>query len=158
MVPTETMRSLRLGALLLLASLGWAARPAGQAASPTLFTAAQADAGRATYKVSCASCHMPDLGGRDEAPQLAGDDFLSAWKTRKVSELYDFIHATMPPEGPALTEEQAVGLVALILQENGATAGSTALAATSAETIGSVAPGRALPIAEAGNRRNVVNR
>lgn len=139
---------LRIVAILVLAGGGGAADLAGRQASAAepsgtaVFTSAQAAAGRATYKASCASCHTPDLGGREDAPQLAGDDFISAWKSRKASELYDFIHATMPPEGPALSPEQTVGLVALILEENGAAAGPTPLTATTAAVIGSVATGK----------------
>ena len=128
--------------MLALVVGAWIARPAAQEPAAGVFTKAQADAGRATYNTSCATCHRPDLGGRDEEPQLAGDDFLGAWKTRKASELYEFIHATMPPEGPTLSPDQALGLVAFILQENGATPGETALSATTAATIGSVAPGK----------------
>jgi mono/diheme cytochrome c family protein len=120
-----------------------AVRPAAQpAATSTVFTKAQADAGRATYKTTCASCHSPDLGGTSEFPQLAGDDFMSAWKTRTVKELYDFIHATMPPEGPMLSTEQALGLVAFILEQNGGTAGTTAMTDTTDAPIGKVATGK----------------
>ena len=44
-------------------------RPAGP------YTAGQAAAGRAIYQTNCASCHAPDLTGR-EGPQLAGTNFL----------------------------------------------------------------------------------
>jgi mono/diheme cytochrome c family protein len=115
---------------------------AQQNTSAAVFTKAQVDAGRATYKNACASCHTADLGGSPEYPQLAGDDFMSAWKARTSRELYEFIHATMPPEGPTLTDEQALGLVALILYENGATPGDTPLTATTAAPIGSVATGK----------------
>ncbi len=107
-----------------------------------VFTKAQAEAGRATYKNSCASCHTPDLGGSSEFPQLAGDDFMSAWKARTSKELYEFIQATMPPEGPMLTSEQALGVVSFILQQNGATPGTDPLTATTAAPIGSVATGK----------------
>ena len=33
---------------------------------------AQATAGQTAYEANCASCHVADLGGRNEAPQLAG--------------------------------------------------------------------------------------
>lgn len=139
----------RLAATLVLLAVVWVAHPMGQdQPAASIFTTAQADAGRATYKTSCASCHTADLGGSSEFPQLAGDDFMSAWKTRQVSELIEFIQATMPPEGPALTPDQALGLVALILQQNGATPGTTALTAAAAATIGSVATGkRPAPVA-----------
>ena len=50
---------------------------AAQQSSAGVYTAAQATAGRAVYQASCASCHLPDLAGRNEAPQLAGNNFMS---------------------------------------------------------------------------------
>ena len=38
--------------------------------TPGTFTASQADLGRAVYQASCAGCHLADLAGRNEAPQL----------------------------------------------------------------------------------------
>jgi len=61
------------------------------------YTAAQADAGRTAYLSHCASCHLPDLGGRNEAAQLAGSNFMRAWGARATSELLTFIRTTMPP-------------------------------------------------------------
>src|ERR1700687_1950050 len=63
-------------------------------------TAAQAAAGRATYQERCASCHVEDLGGRFEAPQLAGSDFLTQWGDRTAGELISFMKLTLPPENP----------------------------------------------------------
>lgn len=132
----------RLIAILAVVGAVFIARPMAQQPAAGAFTKAQADAGRATYNASCATCHRADLGGRDDAPQLAGDDFLGAWKTRTASELYEFIQATMPPEGPTLSPDQALGVVSFILQENGATPGATALSATTDAPIGSVATGK----------------
>lgn len=137
----DVRRGARLIAIAALVGGFGIARPMGQAAAGG-FTKAQADAGRAAYKTTCASCHRADLGGQDAAPQLAGDDFLGAWKTRKASELYEFVLATMPPEGPTLAADQALGLIAFILQENGGTPGTTALTAATAASIGTVAPGK----------------
>src|SRR5262245_50045741 len=71
-----------------------------------VFTAQQAAAGRAAYDASCASCHMPDLAGRGEAPPLAGATFLGAWRTRTTKDLVEYIQATMPPNGQPLPIEQ----------------------------------------------------
>src|SRR5438477_692323 len=60
------------------------------------FTAAQATAGRTAYQANCASCHLPDLSGRNEAPQLAGTNLINAWGDRPVSELIAYICASMP--------------------------------------------------------------
>ena len=60
-------------ASVLLAFVAVLTLSAGQAltAAP-IFTAAQAAAGQASYQANCASCHLPDLAGQNEAPQLAG--------------------------------------------------------------------------------------
>ena len=63
--------------------LAWGMLFAGAALAPpdaaaqldaASYTAAEADAGRAAYDRACASCHMPNLSGAFEAPELAGPD------------------------------------------------------------------------------------
>src|SRR6185369_3054417 len=88
-----------------------------------VYTAAQATAGRATYQANCASCHVADLGGRNEAPQLAGGDFMNTWRTRT-------------------TKDQYASIVAYILQQNSAVPGATAFTATTAIGIGTIATGQ----------------
>ena len=110
-------------------------RPAG------VFTADQAAAGRAAYQTSCAGCHMPDLGGRNEAPQLAGSNFMSTWRTRSTRDLFEFTQSTMPPSGESLPTEQYQNIIAYILQSNGAAAGTERFTPATAVPIGSVATG-----------------
>lgn len=139
------MRSLNrhLGMLVVVVAGGIGVTSAGaEQAAQSVFTADQAAKGKAVYQERCASCHMPDLGGRNEWPQLAGDDFMGSWKSRTTKELFEFVRDTMPPDGPALTPEQYLTIVAFMLQQNGATAGSTALTPTTAVPIGSVATGK----------------
>ena len=50
---------------------------AGQQPPPPVFNAGQAASGTSVYAASCASCHMADLAGRNEAPQLAGNNFMN---------------------------------------------------------------------------------
>jgi len=88
-------------------------------------TAAQSAAGRAAYQASCASCHMPDLAGRSEAPPLAGPNFMNSWRSRTTRDLFEFIQSTMPPDGSNLTADQYLAIVAFILESNGASAGVT---------------------------------
>ena len=118
---------------------GAAAVMAGQQAPRAVFTAEQATAGRAVYQANCASCHLPDLAGRNEAPQLAGANFMNTWRERTTRDLFEFIQATMPPTGPTLSPEEYVAVTAFVLQANGAAAGTTAFTATTAAQIGSVA-------------------
>ena len=116
---------------------------AGQAptAAP-VFTAAQAAAGQASYQANCASCHLPDLAGQNEAPPLAGANFMTTWRARTARDLIDYMQATMPPGRPSLAETDYVNIAAFILRSNGAAAGSELLRASSADPIGSVATGQ----------------
>jgi len=111
--------------------------------TPAVYSAAQATAGRAVYQASCASCHMPDLAGRNEAPQLAGNNFMNTWRSRSTRDLFEKIQATMPPTGDTLSDDQFLAVTAFILQANGAPAGAQALTATTSTPIGTVATGAA---------------
>src|SRR5580698_10460732 len=92
------------------------------------FTAEQAAAGGTIYQTSCSSCHAADLGGRNEAPQLAGSNFISTWGTRTAGELVNYIQTSMPPGNPGGLGAAAYGnLGAYILQSNGAGAGAQPL-------------------------------
>jgi alcohol dehydrogenase (cytochrome c) len=112
--------------------------PSGQA----VYTNAQAAAGRAAYQANCASCHVADLGGRNEAPQLAGGDFLNTWRSRTTKDLFDYMSSTMPPGGPSLSPDQYASIVAYVLQENSARAGTTPFSGTIAVPIGTIATGQ----------------
>ncbi len=104
-------------------------------------TMEQATAGRAIYMAECSGCHATDLGG-NEAPQLAGSNFRSAWSTRTARELVSYIQTSMPPGDPgSLGEQNSLNLAAFILAANGAPLGQ-ALNASSAFVIRSVATGR----------------
>src|SRR5918993_98610 len=111
--------------------------------APTaVFTAAQANAGQASYQTNCASCHLADLAGQNEAPQLAGPNFRSTWGKRTTSDLIQYMAATMPPGRPSLADQDYVNLAAFILRANGASAGAQPLTATTAAVISAVATGR----------------
>ena len=131
-------------ALGCAAALGIASARAQQPAKAGIYTAAQADAGRAVYQANCAACHLPDLKGSNEALPLAGGNFMNAWRNRTTSDLFNKILTSMPPgKTGSLGETEIVTLVAFILQSNGAPAGTQALSATSAVAIADVATGQA---------------
>ena len=123
-----------------------------QAAPQAVYTAAQAAAGRTAYQSSCASCHTDTLIGRNEAPALAGANFMTQWGARTTKDLYGYIQAVMPPgNGGTLGEETYLNITAYILQSNGALAGAQALTANTAAAIRSIASGTApAPTAAAG--------
>src|ERR1022692_648218 len=107
------------------------------------YTAGQAADGLAAYQANCANCHLPDLAGRNEAPPLAGGNFMSAWGTRTTAELIRYIQATMPPSNRGgLSEETYADIAGFFLQANGAPAGDRPLGVSTQVRIDSVANGR----------------
>lgn len=106
------------------------------------YTAAQAQAGRAAYQTNCASCHAPDLSGR-EGPQLAGANFMRQWGDKTTGDLIGFMRATMPPGGAApLPDQTYIDLAAFILDSNSARPGDRALTADANIAIRDVASGQ----------------
>jgi cytochrome c len=92
------------------------------------YTAKQADAGRTAYQATCASCHLADLGGRNEAPQLSGPNFMRAWGGRGAGALAAYIQASMPPGNRGgLSQEMGLDLAVFLLEANGGRAGARAL-------------------------------
>ncbi len=129
---------------------GMAAAGAAQAPGGGVYTAAQAEAGRAIYERECAACHQTSLQGSFEAPQLAGEGFLRFWADLSPGDLFTRISDSMPPgQGGALTDEAYVEVVAYLLQANGAPPGGTPLAADAAVAIGTLAGGASPAVAEA---------
>jgi hypothetical protein len=125
---------------------------------PAVFTAAQAEAGRAVFQSRqlgsfsghrCAECHSPTLLGNDGTgdvpewrhtfksvvvPPLAGKDFMAKWGARTTKDLYTRIQGVTP-----LDEETYLDLVAYILASNGARAGSQPLTTATVVEIRSAA-------------------
>jgi len=92
-----------------------------------VYTAEQAERGKATYAVACASCHKEDLtGGRAKA--LVGSPFWQSWGEDTLSSLYKFVRETMPRNNPGtLSEHEYADIVAHILQMNSYPAGTREL-------------------------------
>ena len=102
------------------AALALAPSAAPAQLSSAVYTAAEAAAGRTVYEQACAACHMPDLRGQFEAPELAGASFRGAWGDRPASELLDLVRTTMPPAAPGSLDPAAyAAVVAYLLQANG---------------------------------------
>jgi PQQ-dependent dehydrogenase (methanol/ethanol family) len=122
------------------------AATSGRSQTPAGYTASQAVDGMAAYQVNCASCHLPDLIGRNEAPPLAGGNFMNAWGTRTTAELIQYIQTSMPPSSRGgLSEETYANIVAFFLQANGAPAGVRPLTVSTPVRIDSVANGQMPP-------------
>jgi len=123
---------------------------AQQPAPASVFTAQQAAAGRTAYDASCAACHQVDLGGSNEAPQLAGGSFIGQWGDRTARDLITYITTAMPPTDPGGLGQPAItNIAAYILQANGAVPGTQPLTPQTASAIRAVAMQRAPPAAPA---------
>ncbi|MGD0965486.1 MAG: PQQ-binding-like beta-propeller repeat protein [Candidatus Acidiferrales bacterium] len=129
-------------AVSAMAAAALSSGAAPQAGPARAFSSAQVNMGRVLYQQKCASCHLPDLRGGVEAPPLAGDNFLNAWRKRTTSDLFAVIGKTMPANSPgSLSNQQSLSLIAFILQSNGAAAGADDLAADAAVMIGDLTTG-----------------
>ena len=134
-----TIRITMMAAWIAAGSLPIFAQP-NRPAGP--YTAQQAQAGRAAYQTNCASCHAPDLSGR-EGPQLAGANFMTQWGDKTAAELINFMRATMPPgAGGSLSDQAYVDLAAFLFDANGARPGERPLGAESAVALRAVASGQ----------------
>jgi len=128
------MNVLRAAAVIMtLTAAAMAASGAPQApprsAKDGVYTAAQANRGKAVYAEQCTECHgamtsvTPDL-----APLLGDYVFQAAWKNRSLAQLFDRIRDTMPQTKPrTLSPEQTADLIAYILSANQLPAGEVPL-------------------------------
>ena len=127
----RTRWSVAVGAGLALAAGGLdLTRPAGAQgpAPPASYTTEQADRGAAAYAEHCSSCHGANLDDGAFAPPLKGVEFRRRWGSKPPEELFTLTSTRMPPDRPdSLGEEVYAGLLAFMLQENGAKPGASAL-------------------------------
>src|SRR5688572_23908482 len=137
--PMNVLRVATVFAFVAALSISIVARQA-PGAEP-VYTQAEATAGQASYQANCASCHMPDLAGQNEAPPLRGANFIRTWRERSTRDLVEYMQATMPPGKPSLGTQEYLNIAAFILRANGAAAGPTPLRPSAVVTIGSIATG-----------------
>jgi cytochrome c553 len=125
-----------LGACGLAATLTYGALPhqqAGKTVADGVYTSPQADRGMQTVEdYGCRNCHGAELeGGKDEQPQLVGEEFVSAWTGRKLDELAEKITTMPADQGEAYHVKPAAApdVVAYLLRANGYPAGTAELPA-----------------------------
>ena len=137
----RTIAAITVSAALMGGVKGMAQSTAGSVWDG-VFTEAQAERGRESYDVSCASCHQADLSGGvlvgdDEAPSLRNVDRLAARKD--LNALFTYVKNGMPADNPSsLTDATYIDIVAYILQQNAFPAGRSELKAD-AETLKTIA-------------------
>ena len=145
---------MRKGLIVAVALLAGAVALRAQQPQPRIwqgvYTAAQAERGKATFLVTCQRCHNADLSG-DRGPALKGERFMTTWGGGGVNRLFEKIRDTMPPFATStLDDATKLDIVTFILQTNGFPAGQRDLAAADLESVDIVAQGEA-PKAQAQN-------
>jgi len=94
---------------------------------PALYTAAQAEKGKAAFSENCALCHGETLEGR-AGPALKGKHFAPNSGKYKVGDIFTIVSKNMPATQPgSLTHDTYVEIMAYLLQQNGYPAGDKAL-------------------------------
>ena len=128
--------STAVGLVAALAASAVGANPAqaGHSVWDGVYTAEQAERGRAFYAKECASCHGEGLTGQDQVPTLVGPGFLANWDGQTVAALFDQTRKSMPKNNPnGFSRQEYLDSIALILKANGFPAGKTELPRATAE-------------------------
>jgi mono/diheme cytochrome c family protein len=104
-----------------------------------VYTAAQADRGELVYPVACGKCHgylldgAPDDPDMFSTPPIGGPKFRRNWNGRSLAALYDYTRTTMPANNPGfLADQEFADILAFMLEQSGAPAGTVELRPDSA--------------------------
>ena len=93
-----------------------------------VYTKEQARRGQTVYLEDCAKCHGQNLQSGEDAPALAGADFLKRWNGATAGELFEIMRKTMPSDDAgSLSSRQYADLVAFIFSANDFPAGEKEL-------------------------------
>ena len=114
-------------------SLAWLAIASALLAAPRsvwdgVYSKEQAKRGQAVYERECARCHGQSLEGGENAPALAGADFLNRWNGKTAGAFYEKLRKTMPTDDPGnLSTREYADLAAYTFSANGFPAGDKEL-------------------------------
>jgi len=103
-----------------------------------IYTKAQADGAKAQYAKLCLECHTFTVEAKKKPEDLPlGDEpFFRTWEGKTIDELVSVIVLTMPNDGSAVVnEDEALNLMAYVLQQNGFPAGTAPLSKESASAV-----------------------
>lgn len=84
-----------------------------------VFTRKQVESGSLLYSINCGACHGKDLRGSEGGNALIGERFITKWKEKSLSELFELTKLTMPKNNPhSLDDASYSSLLAFILNAN----------------------------------------
>jgi len=84
-----------------------------------VYTAEQAQQGKALYEKQCANCHGAALLGSGKNVPLVGDAFLNKWTDQTMADLFMKTNTTMPASAPGtMSPEETSQVLAYILSVN----------------------------------------
>lgn len=95
-----------------------------------IYSKAQADAAKPKFDKLCSECHAFTVAEKKQEKDLPlGDEpFLKKWEGRSLDELLTLIVTTMPNDGSAVVnDDEALDLLAYMLQRNGYKPGASPL-------------------------------
>jgi mono/diheme cytochrome c family protein len=114
--------------LALTAACPSRAQPPSRSVWDGVYTAPQAERGKALYAASCAMCHGASLSGSDMSPALSGGGFLANWTGQSVGDLFARTRTTMPQSNPgSLGGATVADITAYLLSSNQFPAGAAEL-------------------------------
>lgn len=103
-----------------------------------IYTKAQADGAKAQFDKICAECHAFTVAAKKQVADLPlGDEpFFKKWEGKTIDELVSVIVLTMPNDGSAIvSDDEALNLMAYVLQQNGFPAGTAPLTKETAAAV-----------------------
>ena len=93
-----------------------------------VYTAEQAQQGKAIYQDQCSMCHGDALEGQRRNSPLAGSEFLNRWTGLTVADLFMKTIVMMPAIDPGtMTQKDTAAVIAYILSANKFPAGKAEL-------------------------------
>jgi len=131
LIGTPSVALVAMSCLALVAvGVAFAGDAALRSVREGVYTAAQAERGRAVYVAQCEACHKADLRGEQMTPSLIGVSFAFRWNERTLYDYLAGMRATMPQGAPGgLSDAAYVDVLAYILAENGYPSGDVMLVA-----------------------------
>ena len=106
-------------------------------------------AGQVAYERACAGCHLVNLLGSFEAPELAGPNFRAVWTERTLSEFRATVR-TMPPTAPnSLRGAEYDAITVYLLAANGLERDGRVVQADRETNVGSMLTGAVAEVSAA---------